>query len=401
MRGTIKQRSKGSWTIILDVGRDPATGKRKQQWLTIRGTKKEAEKKLAELQHQLNTGEYIKPSSGTLGDFLERWLRCYVWPNLSPETAQVYDIICRKHLIPAMGKLQLTKITPDALQDYYSQKLTTGSRDGRGGLSPRTVRHHHTTLHTALGHAVKWRLLARNPADAVDPPRYQRKEMKTFDQQDMMAFLESIKDSEYYSLFYTTLFTGMRRSEVLALRWSDVDLDLCTVSIARSLHHLEDGSFRFMPPKTVKSRRLVSLPPSAVIILRKHKESQTAQGLVLGTPVTDGPLVFCHPDGSPLLPHSITNVWKRFVKQAGFKGIRLHDARHTHATLMLSQGTHPKIVQERLGHANISMTLDTYSHVLPGLQEAAARVFDVGLRLAEESEASAPTPEDVIDVSNG
>jgi integrase len=361
----------------------------------VRGTKREAEKRLAELQHQLNIGEYVKASKGTLGDFLERWLRDYAWPNLSPETAQVYDIIVHKHLIPALGKLELSKVTPEVLQAYYSKALKEGRRDGKGGLSPRTVRHHHTTLHTALGHAVKWRLLARNPAEAVDAPRFQKKEMRVFDQQGMTAFLDAIKDSEYYPLFYTILYTGMRRSEVLALKWSDLDLYLRTVSINRSLHQLADNSFIFQPPKTIKSRRLVALPPSAASVLRKHREAQTAQGLLLGVPVTEDTLVFCHPDGSPLLPHSITNAWKRLVKQAGFQGIRLHDGRHTHATLMLSQGAHPKIVQERLGHANISITLDTYSHVLPGLQEAAALRFDQGLRETES------TARDVEVVSSG
>ncbi|MSQ17876.1 MAG: site-specific integrase [Dehalococcoidia bacterium] len=376
MRGTITQRSKGSWTIVLDVGRDPATGKRQQQWLTVRGTKREAEKKLAELQHQLNTGDYLKPSGGNLGDFLERWLRDYAWPNLSPETAQVYDLICRVHLIPALGTLELSKVTPEVLQGYYAKALKEGRRDGKGGLSPRTVRHHHTTLHTALGHAVKWRLLGRNPADAVDAPRFQKREMRVFDQRGMAAFLDSIKANEHYALFYLALYTGARRSEVLALRWGDVDLNLGSISINRSLHQLGDKSFVFLAPKTAKSRRLVALPPSATIVLRKHWEAQTAQGLLLGVPAAADTLVFCHPDGGPLLPHTVTNVWKRLVKQAGFEGIRLHDARHTHATLMLSQGVHPKIVQERLGHANISMTLDTYSHVLPGLQEAAALRFD-------------------------
>ena len=376
MRGTIKQRSKGSWTIIQDVGRDPATGKRQQKWETVRGTKREAEKRLAELQHQLNTGEYVKTNNGALGDFLDRWLWDYVWPNLSPETAQVYDIICRKHLIPALGKLELPKVTPEVLQAYYSKALKEGRRDGKGGLSPRTVRHHHTTLHTALAHAVKWRLLARNPADAVDAPKYQKKEMRVFDQSGMGTFLEFIKESEYYPLFYTSLYTGVRRSELLALRWCDVDLDMGTISINRSLHQLADNSFIFQAPKTAESRRLIALPPSAAIVLRKHKEIQTAQGLMLGVPIREESLVFAHHDGSPLLPHTITNVWKRLVKQSGFQGIRLHDARHTHATLMLSQGVHPKVVQERLGHANISMTLDTYSHVLPGIQEAAALRFD-------------------------
>jgi hypothetical protein len=210
MRGTITQRKKdkngkptGPWTIIYDIGPDPSTGKRRQKSEVVKGTKRDAQKRLAEVQHQLNTSDYLKPTKANLGDFLDRWLRDYVWPNLSPETAQVYDIICRKHLIPAMGKLQLSQVQPETLQKYYSQKLNSGRRDGKGGLAARTVRHHHTTLHTALAHAVKWRLLTRNPADAVDPPRYQRKEMRTFDQRGMGAFLESNKESEYFPLIYS------------------------------------------------------------------------------------------------------------------------------------------------------------------------------------------------------
>ena len=383
MRGSIFKRSKDSWTVILNLGRDPSTGKRKQQWVTVKGPKKAAEKRLAELQHQLDTGGYIKPDKVTLGSFLDQWLQDYVWPNLSAETAQAYDIMARKHLIPALGNIPLQQLTPARVQAYYTQKLTSGRRDGKGGLSPRTVHHHHELLHVALERAVKWQLVQRNVADSVDAPKYRPKEMRTFDQESMLAFLESVRETEYYPVFYTALFTGMRRSELLALRWSDLDLGV--ISINRSLHHLEDKRFVFQPPKTPKSRRQVPLSPSTSIMLQQHRDSQRAARLVIDHPVTENDLVFCQVDGHPLLPHSVSQAWRRLVGQAGFRGIRLHDARHTHATLMLEQGINWKIISERLGHTSVAMTLDLYAHASPGLRQAAAQGFDRGFDKARDA----------------
>ena len=223
---------------------------------------------------------------------------------------------------------------------------------------------------------MKWGLLARNPADAVSPPRVQRLEMQTWGEDDISRFLEAAKDSPYYALFYTSLFTGMRRSELLALRWQDVDFILSQVYISRSLHHLRDGSIVFRSPKTAKGKRTVALPPSAILLLKEHYEKQKLERAMLGTPLSDDDLVFSYPDGNPLLPDTVTYVWIKLVRRAGLKPIRLHDARHSHASLMLKQGVHPKIVQERLGHSSIQITLDTYSHVAPGLQQAAAEGFD-------------------------
>ncbi len=379
MRGSIVKRYKNSYTIILELGNDPVTGKRKQQWVSVKGTKKEAEKKLSELLHQLDIGTFIKPNKITLAEFMERWLKDYAWPGLAPRTAEGYEHIIRRHLIPGLGKTVLTQLKPEQLQRYYSEKLASGRCDGKSGLSPKTVRHHHVTLHDALQSAVKWGLLSRNPADAVDAPRFQRPEMHTLSEDEMHVFLEAAKATLYYELFYTALYTGMRRSELLALRWLDVDLLLCQVSVTRSLHHLRDGSFVFRQPKTAKDRRMVALPPSASLLLKQHKEQQIAQRMVLGTTLEEDDLVFCQEDGKPLLPDTVTHAWVKLVRRTGLKHIRFHDARHTHASLMLKQGIHPKIVQERWGHASIQITLDTYSHVAPGLQEAAAALFDKGL----------------------
>ncbi|MFO8143201.1 MAG: tyrosine-type recombinase/integrase [Dehalococcoidales bacterium] len=376
MRGHITKRGKNSYSIVVNMGTDHVTGKRKQQWFTIKGTKKDAESKLNEVLHQLDSGTFIAPSKTTVAEFLNKWLRDYAKPNLAPRTAEGYESIIRRHLIPALGTIPLTQLKPEHLQRYYSEKLSEGRFDGKGALMRTTVSHHHTCIHRALENALKWGLIRRNPADSVTPPRPQRSEMHTMDEDDLYKFLEAAKETPYHVIFYVALFTGMRRSEILALRWSDVDLLLCQLHITRSLHYLRGGEIIFRAPKTVKGRRMVALSPSLALLLQEHKDKQSAQRAMLGLSLADDDLVFADPEGKPLLPDTISNAWRKLIKRVGLKGIRLHDARHTHASLMLKQGVHPKIVQERLGHATISTTLDLYSHVSPGLQQAAAESFD-------------------------
>jgi len=376
MRGHIVKRGKNSYSIVVSMGKDATTGKYKYQWVSVKGTKKEAEKRLSELLHQLDTDTFMKPGKTTLAEYLERWLKDYAWPNLAPRTAEGYESIIHRHLIPSLGSMTLTLLKPEHLQRYYSEKLAGGRCDGKGALNPTTVSHHHTCLHRALKMALKWGLINRNPADAVTPPRPQRAEIHTMNEDDLYTFLEAAKKTSYYVLFYEALFTGMRRSELLALRWCDVDLLLCQVYVTRSLHHLRTGEIVFRAPKTAKGRRMVSLPPSAALLLQEHRDKQEVQRAMLGIPLKDDDLIFSDLAGKPFLPDTVSHVWSKLVKRAGLEGIRFHDARHTHASLMLKQGAHPKVVQERLGHATISTTLDLYSHVAPGLQETAAARFD-------------------------
>ncbi|GAG61989.1 unnamed protein product, partial [marine sediment metagenome] len=276
-----------------------------------------------------------------------------------------------RHIRPAIGRLLLTQLRPEHLQRSYTEKLSGGRQNGTGGLGSRSVRYIHSTLHKALKSAVKLGMIARNPADAVDVPKVERHEMKVMSEANIHIFLEYAKSTPYYALFYTALFTGMRRSELLGLRWSDVDLLLCQISVNRTLHQLHNRDIIFRQPKTDKGRRLIALSPSTVLVLREYKERQEKLIQSLGLTLTDDNLVFGQHDGKPLLPDSITQAWRKLARGVGLRDIRLHDARHTHASLMLKQGIHPKVVQERLGHASIQITIDTYSHVVPGLQQAA------------------------------
>ena len=224
-------------------------------------------------------------------------------------------------------------------------------------------------------------------ADGVDIPRIHHTEMQTWDEDDVNRFLEVTKGSPYYALFYTALFTGMRRSELLALRWQDIDFIFSQIYVNRSLHNLKDGSYVFTEPKSATSRRTIALPPSAILAIKEHREKQALERAMLGIAIKDEDLVFSTMDGKPLRPNTVTRAWTKLAASAGVKVIRLHDARHTHASIMLKQGIHPKIVQERLGHASIQMTLDTYSHVAPGLQQAAAESFDRMVFPRREKEA--------------
>jgi len=210
--------------------------------------------------------------------------------------------------------------------------------------------------------------------------------MHVMDEDAIHILLEAAKPTPYYTVFYLALFTGMRRSELLALRWCDLDLILGQISVNRSLHHLHDKSLIFRAPKTAKGRRTIALPPSAILVLKEHRKKQEATRLMLGTRLEESDLVFSQLDGRPLLPDTISHAWAKLIQRVGLKNIRLHDARHSHASLMLKQGIHPKIVQERLGHASIQITLDTYSHVAPGLQEAAAVRFDEALAPTSKKE---------------
>lgn len=368
MRGHITKRGKDSYSIVISTGeRDPETKKYKQHWETVRGTKKDAEKRLAELLNQIDKGLYIKPEKTTLAEYLERWLKDYVWPNLAPRTAEGYEHIIRRYIIPGLGKIQLAQLKPEHIQKYYANQLSIGGDKGIG-LSPRTVRHHHMCLHSALKTAVKWELLIRNPLDAIDPPRCQKHEMHTLTEEAVHKVLEIANETPYFTLFYLALFTGLRRSELLALKWSAVDLIMCQLSVSRSLHVLSGGEIITRQTKTARSTRSVALSPSTVQVLKDHRDKQQAFKILAGSHLNNDDFIFTNIDGKPLLPNTITHNWIKLIRKTGLNGIRLHDARHTHASLMLKQGVHPKIVQERLGHSSIQVTLDTYSHVTPGLQ---------------------------------
>ena len=376
MKGSIRQRGKGSWEICADTGRDPTTGRRLRHFENIRGRKAEAQRRLRELLLSVEQGTYVKFDRLTMAQFLGEWLQDYVATNTAPRTSERYQEIVRVHLIPALGSLPLLSLRPHHIQKYYAEAMKSGRRDGKGGLSALTVHHHHRVLFEALRYGVKHGILIRNVAEAVDAPRPEHKEFAILAASDVQLILDACKETPYYVLFFTLAYTGLRRSELLGLRWEDVDLQKSTLSVVRSLHQLRGGKYIFGEPKTKRSRRQIALSPSLAIVLWEHRLKQEHARESSGKPSESMDLVFSHPDGRPIRPDSVTRAFPEIAKSVGLRDVRLHDLRHAHATILLQQGVNPKIVQERLGHSSVSTTLDIYSHVLPGLQEAAARQFD-------------------------
>lgn len=253
--------------------------------------------------------------------------------------------------------------------------------DGKGGLSARTVLHHHRVLSASLNHAVKWGYVLRNVAQSVSPPRPVRKEITTLAPEDIPALFGEAKKLEansglpYFVIFLTALHSGMRRGELLGLKWADIDFGANVISVNRSLQVLKDGRFIFSEPKTSNARRLIAMTPTLAEELKRYKLSQEIQRQIIGVPLNKDDIVFSRPDGKPMSPNTLSPAFTMVSWRAGLN-LRFHDLRHSHATLMLRAGIHPKIVSERLGHANVTTTLNTYAHVTPGMQRQAVEVFD-------------------------
>lgn len=380
MKGHIRERGKGSWEIAIDIGKDPSTGKRRQHFETVRGGKAVAQKRLHEVLLSVEQDNYIKPDRLTVAQFLESWLVDYVRTNTAPRTAERYQEIVKIHLIPALGSLSVLALRPEHIQRHYTKALESGRRDGRGGLSALTVHKHHRILYEALKYGVRHGILVRNVAEAVDPPQGKSKRLTILGPNEVQLILEAARETPYYTIFFTLAYTGLRRGELLGLRWCDVDLEMSTLSVSQTLQQLRGGEYIFREPKSKRSRRQIALSPSLAIMLWEHQLKQESAWGMLGESLSPTALVFSHTDGKPFRPNTVTRAFQAIAKSVGLKGARLHDLRHAHATIMLQQGVHPKIVQERLGHSSVATTLDIYSHVLPGLQEAAARQFEEGLQ---------------------
>ena len=387
MRGHIYQRSKGSWTVVYDLPVDPVTGKRRQRSEAIRGTKRDAEHRLREILLSIDQGAYVRRNRLTVGELLSQWMQNYAAMNTSDRTQESYAAVVQGHLIPSLGRVPLSELEPQQLESYYAGKLSGGRADGKGGLSASSVVYHHRILSNALDYAVRMGLAVRNVAKVVEPPRVARVAMRTLSLEEVNRLLYVAKDTDHYVYFATLIYTGLRRGELLALRWRNLDLSSGKLSVVATAYKLGSGEYRIKEPKTLHSRRTVILPSSLVELLKAYRFDQELLRIQLGIGLEADDFVFSRADGSPVNPNAVTLAFGRILKRAGLKGVRIHDLRHTHATLMLTAGVHPKVVSERLGHANIGITLDIYSHVLPGLQEAAAEKFD-GLFEEDDSETS-------------
>jgi integrase len=380
MRGHVRERGKGNWYAVLSM-RDPHSGKRRVKFISLPDAKgkREAQQHLARIITELRTGAYVEPDKISVAQFLERWL-AHIQTQVAPRTYKGYAEKVRNNLIPALGAIRLTKLRPEQISEAYSKALIGGRCDGKGGLSAQTVRHLHSVLKQALAQACVWRAITHNPADLVRPPKLDRREMQTVNTDQTAAMIETARATPIFIPILLGVLCGMRRGEICALRWRSVDLDTGQLSVVASTEQGR-GGIREKEPKSGKGR-LIALPPMLVMELRRHRMQQAEWLLRLGIRLTDYHHVCLREDGESVWPSSLTRAFRTFMRRHKLPQIRFHDLRHSHATHLLAANVHPKIAQERLGHSNVSITLNTYSHVVPGMQQDAVAKVDAAIQAA-------------------
>lgn len=371
MAGQIIKRGERNFVVRIYMGRDDS-GKRRYLNRSIKGTRKDAQKYLNNALRDKDLGVFVEPASTTVDAYLDKWLSSVVRARVREATFDDYEYLLNRFVRPAFGNRKLSDVRPLDVQKLY------GEMTNDKGLSARSVRMVHAVLSSAMKQAVKWNMLSRNPCDSAELPRMVRREMQALSPETASRFLEAAKDDKHGIVLSFALATGMRPEEYLALKWSDVDLQTGSVTVTRTLVWRKGGGWYFGEPKTSRSRRSMPLPRSLVSSLAEHRRRQGEARLKIGPTYKNNDLVFATGEGTPLLIRNLTRRhFQPILKRAGLpETLRLYDLRHSCATLLLSAGENPKVVSERLGHASIVLTLDTYSHVLPSMQQAATEKLE-------------------------
>lgn len=406
----MRERKNGSFQFTVSKGLD-ADGKQIRDYVEFRGTRTEAKKELTRLQSEMDRGMYVTPAHYTLAGYLDEWLRVYCQSNLAPRTYERYESLIQRHIIPALGSTRLQDLSPLQVERYYGHALAEGRLDGAGGLSAPTVLYIHHVLHSALDWAQRKNLVVRNVADNVDPPRTVRPETHALDEDQTAAVLALLDGSDLYLPALVSVSTGVRRGELLALCWSDVDLERLSLTVCRSLQETKAGLI-FKEPKNGRTRT-VGIPPELARELRAHRRAQAAHRLALGIAYQDQGLIFGGVDGKPMNPRVLSRKFDRFrtrhvkaarkiqeqleangmgngpehaaaVASERLVAFRWHDWRHSYASQQLRAGEQVLVVSKALGHATTAFTMDVYGHVLPGEQNAAATRHGERLAAARE-----------------
>jgi integrase len=370
MRGSTRKRG-STWSYVVDLGPDPATGKRRQ---TMKGgfrTKKDAQAALGAILGDAQTGAHNAPTRHRLGGFLtNEWLPA-VRPRLRPSTFATYTVFATKYVAPRLGAVPIAGLSAAQLNTFYAELLDRGGRGGKP-LATKTVRHVHQLIRTALGDAVRWGMVARNIAEAADPPALKRSEMRVWSPDELAGFLVSTENDRLSALWLLMATTGLRRSEVVGLPWSAVDLAVGRLSVVQTAVKAGSATVLDSATKSTRSRRGLAIDDSTVTALKGHRARQLEERLSAGPAWRDSGLVFVREDGSGIDPVWVARRFQRLIADSGLPRIRLHDVRHSWATAALGAGVPLKVVSERLGHASVSITADTYQHVTEGLDRQAA-----------------------------
>lgn len=364
--GTAYKRPDGRWAAQASIGYGP-DGRRRR--VTVYGaTKAEALAKLRRELEELGAG--ANPTEETVEQYLRRWLRDSARLEVREATLAGYEANVRLYIAPAFGRVKLRRLLPVHIQELYASMIDRG-------LSPRTVKQVHAVLHRALDRAVRWGLISRNPADAVDLPRGPRPEMQVLTPEQVRVFLDAARDDRLYALYALAVTCGPRQGELLGLPWDAVNFEAGTITIRQQLIWPKRGQPYLEEPKTAAGRRTFSAPKLVLEALKAHRRRQAEERLRLGEAWQNRwNLVFTTPIGTPLQPSNLVNrSFHPLLERAGLPRVRFHDLRHTAASLMAAQGVPPDVVRRILGHSSITITYDVYAHVFPqALEEAASKL---------------------------
>jgi integrase len=380
--GSIRQRTDGTWEAILSIGRDPITGKLKR--VSYYGkTQREVMEKAARAKAALAQGTYITPEKLTLGQWLAEWLATYKAPQVRALTLASYRLVVERHLVPALGHILLTRLSPEDVQRYLNR--------GRTQLAVPTLRLHLVVLRSALRVAQKNGRVSRNVAQLVEMPTAARPHRQTLTVAQVATQLLPALTDDRFAVAYLVLFlTGLRRGELCGLRWQDIDFAARTLHVQQELERVPNPNgptpktiLAFLPPKTDAGRRTVALPEECVSALRQHKARIATEKLRLGAAYTDDDLVFCHEDGSPVEPRLLNRRFTQALARAGLPHMRVHDARHTYATWLLQHDVPLKVVSTQLGHGSITVTGDIYSHVTAEVARKAAEALQTAFTASQ------------------
>ena len=367
--GGIFLRKDGRWSGYVDLGSEGGRQKRK----TVYGrTAAEVDQRIRGLLADIANGAPVVTRSPRLDDFLQNWLTA-VRPALRPSTYMSYEGVVRLHLAPTLGRITLEKLTVDDVARFV-QRTQAEER-----LSTRSVRYVLFILRNALNKAVRWGLVARNVAGLVDPPRAKYKEVRVLSPEETTRLLEAARGDPIESLVVLAVSTGLRLGEALGVKWRDIDIERRQMRIDKSLQRISGAGLVLSETKTPRSRRTIVLPVIAAEALRRRSADQRADRRAFGPTWPESGLVFTSSTGHPLDPRNVQRSFRRIVRKAKLPRMRFHDLRHSCASLLLAQGIAPRVVMETLGHSRISVTMDTYAHVIPALQREAADAIDRSL----------------------
>jgi integrase len=381
MKGSITRRGKTSWRLKFDLGRDEKGG-RKIAYHTVRGKKADAQEKLTALLNSHNKGAYVQPSTLTVADHVRA--RVDQWEksgSISPKTAERYRELVENQIVPHLGTKQVQKLRPMDLEEWHSTLRTSGRKDGKGGVTARTIGHAHKVLSKALKEAVKNDLTHKNVAALEGSPKVDSKEITIISAERISALLEQIRGDEYAQAI-TALFTGLRRGELLALRWANVDLDAlpALIRVREALEETKAAGLRVKAPKTKAGRRDITLPDIVVEALRGHRKRALELRMVLGAgKLPPDALVFPDIEGDHVSPRAFSKRWGEKAESIGFGDVTFHALRHTHASQLIDAGVDVVTISKRLGHASPTITLTIYAHLFKKDDSKAAAAINAAL----------------------